>query len=348
MLNAFHSTKTNYNPLYFCPHCEEYMPVTIENISETINVLSEPINTNLQVLQCETCSNEFTTLEIEEENFKRAYDIYREKHNLILPDKIKEIRLKLNLFPFEFGLLIGLNENSINNIEKGFPFDDEINDKIKAIQETGKALNILNEKQKNLPEEIYLSIKDKLEKAVKGVRTPSIDYYSIDGDKQDLETGYKRFNIDKVENLILYILLQIKNVSKTKLNKLLFYCDFKYFKENSVSITGIKYVHLPLGPIPDNYEIIINNLIIEGKINSNEIIYCNIQGECVGEIYEPLIKPDLSLFTENEIKIIDESLSVLNNLSATQIKNKSHNEQGYNETNRLETISYRYAESLSI
>ncbi len=345
MLNVFLSTKMKNSDTSLCPYCEKQTDIEHKNITETIKVLNESIETNSIILRCKVCEGEFTTYDIEEKNYQEAYNIYRKRHNLLSPDKIIEIRTGLNLSPYEFGLLLNLSEKTLNNIEKGYPLKGEVNEQILSIQEPDEALKILDIKQKGLPEEYYLSIKNKL---IKASPQGQLIQIFLDTKKQDLETGFRSFNINKVENLILYILKKAKNVGKTKLNKLLFYCDFKYFKEYTVSITGATYIHLPLGPVPDNYEIIINYLINSKKITSEEKIYHSFLKNVSGEIYTPLKESDLSLFNNNEIKVIDSIISDPGNLSAVQIKNKSHNEEGYNKTNQSELISYKYAKALSV
>lgn len=325
-----------------CPYCEKQTAALYKNIAETIKVLDDRIKTVSEILQCSVCGGKFTTYDIEEKNYRKVYDIYRERHNLLPAGKITEIRTKLNLSPYEFGLLLNLSEEAVNNIEGGYPFLNEVNKQILSIQETGKALEVLNIKQKDLPKRNYLSIKNKL------IKTSPQEYF-FNAKKQDLETGFRNFNIDKVENLILYILKKAKNIGKTKLNKLLFYCDFKYFKEYTVSITGITYIHLPLGPVPDNYEIIINDLMKNKKISSDEVFtsYGSLK-EYSWEIYKPLIEPDLSLFNDDEIEIVNDIVSMFENLSARSIKNKSHKEEGYKYTKHLDIISYKYAKTLSV
>ena len=63
------------------------------------------------------------------------------------------------------------------------------------------------------------------------------------------DTG--NLGLAKLFNAILFFCKG--RVLKTKLNKLLFYADFKHFKEYAVSITGARYARIPFGPAPDKY-----------------------------------------------------------------------------------------------
>ena len=56
----------------------------------------------------------------------------------------------------------------------------------------------------------------------------------------EMNSGFNRLNIDKLFEAIKFFATD--GVFKTKLCKLLFYADFKHFKDYAVSITGAKYV----------------------------------------------------------------------------------------------------------
>lgn len=62
------------------------------------------------------------------------------------------------------------------------------------------------------------------------------------------------FQYDKFANTVLSLVDNGRSVNKTGLLKLLFLADFKHYALHGCSITGSKYVRLPRGPVPDNYE----------------------------------------------------------------------------------------------
>ena len=61
-----------------------------------------------------------------------------------------------------------------------------------------------------------------------------------------INSGFSNFDFNKFSNIVLYFTKNIPKVSKTKLMKLLFYSDFKNYKEYGVSVSGIVYQRLPL------------------------------------------------------------------------------------------------------
>jgi hypothetical protein len=126
--------------------------------------------------------------------------------------------------------------------------------------------------------------------------------------------------------------------------KLLWYCDFKYFQLETVSLTGAPYVHLPFGPVPDNYDIYLFKLRSEKKIKSIEKVFSS----CAGEILVPLVDCQPDAFSPGELAVIDAVAGTLGHFSAKALSDKSHKEQAYAETEELDFIPYTYAAKLSI
>jgi hypothetical protein len=161
--------------------------------------------------------------------------------------------------------------------------------------------------------------------------------------KADELSGYRRLDLTKLFNAILFFCKG--GALKTKLNKLLFYADFKHFKEYTVSITGARYAHITFGPAPDKYDYYFATLIEDGAIRVEEISYSD---DAIGEKFVAVKNPDLSLFSECELKILLLVKEYFKEFKATEITKFSHKEKGYNETLNGNLISYEYAEELQL
>jgi len=162
----------------------------------------------------------------------------------------------------------------------------------------------------------------------------------------DLTSGFKEYDLEKLKNMILYLVKRLDGVLKTKLNKLLWYCDFLHFKETSVSITGAQYVRLPYGPVPDNYERIIGVMQPE-LLDKGEVDFDTEKG-IVGERFIALVEPDKSIFSEEEIQVMNFVADTFRDYTSTDIKNKSHQETAYKKCKDGDIISYEYAKELSL
>jgi len=161
----------------------------------------------------------------------------------------------------------------------------------------------------------------------------------------DEYTGFKAFDLEKVKNVILYITEQSKSILKTKINKLLFYVDFLYFKIHSVSMTGNQYVHLQYGPIPNDYDWILSLMTSEDLLEKNEVMFSS---KVVGEELTAKESVDKELFTNDELHVIDYCIKTFENYNCVQISEYSHNEVPYKETEEKKNISYKLAKDLSL
>ncbi len=68
----------------------------------------------------------------------------------------------------------------------------------------------------------------------------------------------------------------------------------------------------------------------------------------MGENFVSTVEPDLSIFEPSELKVLAEVKEYFKDFNATQIREFSHDEQGYQKTSDYEPISYSYAESLNV
>jgi hypothetical protein len=160
----------------------------------------------------------------------------------------------------------------------------------------------------------------------------------------DEYNGFKSFDNDRFVNAIVYFCKH--GVFKTKLNKLLFYLDFKHFKGYTISITGSTYVHVPFGPEPDDYELYFPILVRQGLVDIEELIYQD--RDCIDERYWAKKEPNLNVFNETEIEILYFIENYFKSYNTTGLSQFSHGEKGYIDTEIGDLISYKYADYLKI
>jgi len=55
---------------------------------------------------------------------------------------------------------------------------------------------------------------------------------------------------DKLINAIIYLSSNTNYCGKTKLMKLLYFRDFKHFRQTGKSVTGLDYYAWEMGPVP--------------------------------------------------------------------------------------------------
>jgi len=328
-----------------CSICEKESQVKAIKKKDTINVRGELIDVEYEVLKCDECGEEYMNTETTHDPFLYAYAIYRKKNNMLQPEEIKEIRKKYGLTQGELSSLLGLGGATLSRYENGALQDKTHDNQLKLLREPRNMRVILTENPDALREQRRIQLLINIEKLAKE-ECPIERFLEEWGAERDISiySGYISFNLDKLLNCILYFCMG--GLLKTVINKHLFYADFKHFKDYKVGISGAQYIHLTYGPVPKNYEIYLATLVNEKSIDVNEISY---EGkDFIGEEYKTLGKPNLTLFSESELKILATIKEYFKGYSAKAISDFSHEEKGYQETTTGQPIPYEYAEALRI
>jgi hypothetical protein len=142
--------------------------------------------------------------------------------------------------------------------------------------------------------------------------------------------------------LIVYVAGKIQNDptgGATKINKILFYADFAAVRSQGYPITGVEYQKLENGPAPRRLLPIRQQLIDEGAVDRIEDEYF---GKTVHRLV-PLRDANIDIFSEGELRIVDQVLEALWGLTATQVSERSHEEKGWQMVDVGETIPYSSA-----
>jgi hypothetical protein len=157
-------------------------------------------------------------------------------------------------------------------------------------------------------------------------------------------SGFRPFKIEKIINSVLFFASTEADLLKVKLLKLLWYSDFLHFKRHGLGITGLTYVHIPLGPVPDYYTLLL------GALQKND--YIDIKaiatGEFVGESIISLKPLDQSILMPDELETLIHVQKNFNEWGSKRISDYSHEEEAYVRTGHKEKITYLFASSLSL
>ena len=149
-------------------------------------------------------------------------------------------------------------------------------------------------------------------------------------------------NISKFKNILLYILEKCAgkpNVGETVLYKLLYFSDFNYYELYEEHLTGAKYRKLPFGPVPQELNVIINQMIEEGTLKRIKTEYHAYPQTR----YLPLEKADLTQLQASETEILDRVIEQMSDWSAAAISNYSHKDLPWLASKEGEEINYELA-----
>lgn len=135
----------------------------------------------------------------------------------------------------------------------------------------------------------------------------------------------KEFKRDehKLKELIVYIAMQTadsKKFGRTHLNKVLAWSDFIMYAHTGKPIVGGDYCKLDNGPVVDNYQTVLNQLIKERAVAEQVVPNLDYATRKLVATREP----DLTIFTGSEIAQVDRLIERLKGKTATAISLDSH------------------------
>jgi uncharacterized phage-associated protein len=156
----------------------------------------------------------------------------------------------------------------------------------------------------------------------------------------------RKVNERLYKNAVLYFIKYCNNqyLGKTKLNKLLYYLDFIWFRDNKTSITGDIYVHQEYGPVPAHSEEILADLKSEGAIDAEAIAHKD------GEKIKFKIKNeklfDENVFSSEQKNLLKQICGEFGSWSTDKIVNQTHLEAPWFFSKPLEIVDYSYSKDI--
>jgi hypothetical protein len=147
------------------------------------------------------------------------------------------------------------------------------------------------------------------------------------------------FNRTKFHELIVYIAMRLDPAAalgRVKLAKLLMQSDFGAYQRFGRSITGATYEKWEQGHLPRELLLAQRDLEAEGAITTETVEYFGKRLRQVTAHRDP----DMSLFSEDEIAVIETALRSYGHESATYLSRLSHEELGWRLADWKEAIPY--------
>lgn len=143
----------------------------------------------------------------------------------------------------------------------------------------------------------------------------------------------------KLKELILYIAFKgegDENLGATKLNKLLLEADVATYLTLGEPITGQEYFKLPQGPAPKRMVPVLNEMQTGGEI---KIRATNFYGYAQNKPIA-LRQPDISIFTANQIALVDAIIEANKGKTGSEMSEDSHTYPGWKLAKNKEIIPY--------
>lgn len=143
----------------------------------------------------------------------------------------------------------------------------------------------------------------------------------------------------KTKELILYLAAKSEGdprFSATKLNKLLFYCDFTAYRRLGRSITGQSYWKLQFGPAPKAMLPILNQMQQDGDCDEVKKDYFGREQRRV----KANRSSEVGVFSPEELRLADQIVEDLWESSAVEVSDLSHDFIGWKAATLNEVIPY--------
>ena len=330
----------------YCEECGREVETKVITKRESYDVCGESIEVDAQILVCAECGEEFYCEELDNATLIRAYNEYRRRHKLLLPEEIKKIREQYGLSQRSFAKLLNWGDKTICRYENGSIQDKAHNSLLLFLREPENMRTYLTENEIVLDESQKAKLLDTVDKLEQdkeyraGRRFFEIFFSRIPSE----ENGFKGFDYEKLCAMVLFFAHKSTGLLKTKLMKLLNYSDMVFYKENGISISGLKYKHLPYGPVPDNFDIIL------GKMAADHLAHIEVIYDGAYEKHQVVPECDVpeGVLSDSEVEMLNRIYEKFKSFGSVEISDYSHKEKGYNATKTGQIISYAYAMDIEL
>lgn len=330
----------------YCDVCGKEVETKIITRQETFKVCGEDITIDAQVLVCAECGEELFCEELDSATLVNAYNEYRRKHKLLLHDEIKKIREQYGLSQRSFAKLLNWGDKTICRYENGSVQDKAHNSLLLFLREPENMRTYLTENEIALDERQKTKLLDTVEKLEQDTkyRVGRRFFESFFSRIPCEENGFKGFDYEKLCAMVLFFAHKSSELLKTKLMKLLNYSDMIFYKENGISMSGLKYAHLPYGPVPENFDMLL------GKMNADHIAHIEVFYDNGYEKHQVIPERDIpeGVLSEEELEVLERIYIKFKDFGSVDISKYSHEEKGYSSTKKGEIISYSYAKYIQL
>ena len=151
---------------------------------------------------------------------------------------------------------------------------------------------------------------------------------------------------EKYLNALVYFVAKCGNekLGVTKLNKLFYYLDFISFRDRQMSVTGETYIRLPMGPFASNLQKHIIKSAEKEKLIQQKADDSTKFGK--RNRYKALSTPDLSVFDDYELKLLNYLCATFKNWDTSQMIAQTHSEAPWVFSKANQALDYHNADDI--
>ncbi|TAE50785.1 MAG: DUF4065 domain-containing protein [Bacteroidetes bacterium] len=288
---------------------------------------------------CKDTGRDFSNQDLDELNVQQVYNLYRSRHHIPFPDEIRHIREQYGLSAAKMSELLDLGTNSYRLYESG-EMPSLANARLVRLAADPEQFRIVLEENRSLFSDAqYKKVMGRTEALLIKDKLTDIFAYLWNFHPEANEfTGFVKPDFQKVAQFVLFFAQEARPL-KTRMNKLLFYCDFLHFKRTGFSISGCNYRAIPFGPVPSHFHELFGILEAEKYISIEQELF---EHGTIGERFAAAQNFKPELFTEKELAHMREIVASFQDIRTQKLIEISHDEKGWAENQQSRSlISYQ-------
>lgn len=276
---------------------------------------------------CEDSGERFTDDRGDTAGYVQVTNQYRAKYGIPFTDEIINIRRRYGISASKMSLILGIGINQYRLYEHGEVPNVSNGRMIRSIMNPHVMLDMVESSKNELSGQEYTKIKDRIKILTSDEKAQEFERYEMSrvfSHGRGQENGYAAVSLDRLKNTLLHILEKCGDVWYTKMNKLLFYTDFLAYREHGMAISGLSYRAIRFGPVPERWDKVYSEFPeIEQEFRQ--------AGDFIGNVLKSTIPADTSLFTKEEMEILDTVCSRFGSSSSREISRMSHDEHAWQD-----------------
>ncbi|HVL66343.1 MAG TPA: Panacea domain-containing protein [Vicinamibacterales bacterium] len=144
------------------------------------------------------------------------------------------------------------------------------------------------------------------------------------------------FSLEKTVNALAFFAASgVRDLTKLKAAKLLYLADRHHFLNYGRPISGDRYIVMDLGPVPENTYQLTTRLIEPDEVADEAMRFASQRLQVLEGILRryPVMRarraPDLSVFSESEINVLEQTVREFGSKPARDLVNLSHDHRAY-------------------
>jgi len=288
--------------------------------------------------ECEDSGERFSDDLLDELSIIQVHNQYREKYGIPFPDEIRRIREGYGVSASKMSEILGLGVNSYRLYEAGEVPSVAIGRLVMSIRNPATFIQ-------QVTASVHFLTDKEIKKLTLAAENQNTQFVAEKVFPSRLN-GYRQPDFAKIAGIIAFFqVLRKITLFKTKLNKLLFYTDFNAYRLTGYSMTGLEYRAIQFGPVPSQFQKMYVDLSQQGQISIEEQYFGN---GAYGDEIKASASFDETLFSQEELKVLEFVAQRYGKLATDDIVNLSHEETGwYNNAEQKALINYRYAFELN-